>query len=177
MERKTKSAVIDSLRREQANAVKLYLQYKGYHWNVAGPLFHDLHLMFDDNATHVLATVDDLAERQRILGMPAEYTLEQLRLSASLPVEAKLPKNPKEMVERLVASHRMVLQELKKGVELADKDGDPGTMDLLTRIVTVHEKMEWFLRELLETPSPALEGISVAPVYGPRREMPLPTLR
>ncbi len=177
MERKEKSLVIESLRRQQANAVTLYLQYKGYHWNVAGPLFHDLHLMFDENAKHILDSVDDLAERQRILGMPAEYTLEQLRHSASLEVEEKLPANPKEMVERLVASHRLAVRELKKGFELADKEGDPGTADLFTRILQVHEKMEWFLRELLESASPVLEGIRVAPVFTGPKEIPVPAGR
>ena len=177
MERKEKPSVIEPLRIEQANAVQLYLQYKGYHWNVAGPLFHDLHTMFDENAQHVLETVDDLAERQRILGVPAEYTLEQLQKSSTLMIEARLPSNPKEMVERLVASHRLVIQEVKKGFELADHLNDPGTADLFTRIVQIHEKMEWFLRELLDSPSPVLEGIGVAPLYANRKESPIVTGR
>lgn len=177
MERKEKISVIEWLRREQANAVQLYLQYKGYHWNVAGPLFHDLHTMFDENAQHVLETVDDLAERQRILGVPAEYTLEQLRKLTTLKVEEKLPTNPNEMVERLVASHRLVIQEVKNGFEIADDQSDPGTADLFTRIVQVHEKMEWFLRELLENPRPVLEGIGLGPTVAPVKGIPIPTGR
>jgi starvation-inducible DNA-binding protein len=177
MERKERISVAESLRREQANAVQLYLQYKGYHWNVAGPWFHDLHTMFDENAKHVLDTVDELAERQRILGVPAEYTLEQLRKASTLMVEEKLPANPKEMVERLVASHRLVIQGVKKGFELADQQTDPGTADLFTRIVQVHEKMEWFLRELLENPSMVLEGIGLGPAITPGKAMPIPTGR
>jgi starvation-inducible DNA-binding protein len=177
MERKEKPSVVDALRREQANAVQLYLQYKGYHWNVAGPMFHDLHTMFDENATHVLETIDELAERQRILGAPAEYTLEQLRRSSSLDVEEKLPSNPKEMVERLVASHRLMIRDMKKGFELADEHGDPGSADLFTRIVQLHEKMEWFLRELLESPSPVLEGMGVGPILTHGKDLPIPTGR
>jgi starvation-inducible DNA-binding protein len=177
MDRKEKPSVVECLRREQANAVQLYLQYKGYHWNVMGPLFHDLHTMFDENAKQVLDTVDDLAERQRILGAPAEYTLETLQHASSLLVEEKLPENPKEMVERLVASHRLVIRDLKKGFELADRSGDPGTADLLTRVVQVHEKLEWFLRELLESHSPVLEGIGLAPVIVPGKEVSIPTGR
>jgi starvation-inducible DNA-binding protein len=169
--------MIDFLRREQANAVQLYLQYKGYHWNVAGPLFHDLHTMFDDHSKQVFETIDDLAERQRILGAPAEYTLENLRQASNLVVEEKLPSNPKEMVERLVSSHRLVIQDLKKGFELADRAGDPGTADLFTRVVLTHEKMEWFLRELLESPSPVLEGLGLGSVMMPRKEVSIPTGR
>ncbi len=177
MDRKEKPSVVESLRREQANAVQLYLQYKGYHWNVAGPMFRDLHTMFDENAAHVLITVDDLAERQRILGMPAEYTLEQLRRSSSMLAEEQLPATPKEMVERLVASHRLVIRDMKKGYALANEQGDLGTADLFTRFVQVHEKMEWFLRELLENPSPVLEGMGESPVFAHRKESPIPTGR
>lgn len=171
MDRKERMSMIDFLRREQANAVALYLQYKGYHWNVAGPLFHDLHTMFDENAKLVLETVDDLAERQRILGMPAEYTLEKLRQSSNLMGEEKLPSSPKEMVERLVSSHRLVIDDLKKGFGLADRIGDPGTADLFTRVVLTHEKMEWFLRELLESPTPVLEGMGLGSVVLPGKEV------
>jgi starvation-inducible DNA-binding protein len=153
MDRKKDAAVVEALRREQANAVQLYLQYKGYHWNVSGPTFHDLHLLFDAHAKEIFETIDDLAERQRILGAPADYTLEAMREASKLVVEPALPPTSMEMVEHLVASHRRVIETLKKGVELADRAGDPGTTDLFTRIVLAHEKMEWFLREILETPS------------------------
>jgi len=162
--------MVEFLRREQANAVEMYFQYKGYHWNVAGPLFHDLHLMFDDHAKQVFETIDDLAERQRILGAPAEYTLPALRQASMLGAEEKLPANPKEMVERLVTAHRIVIHDLKKAFELAARMGDPGTADLLTRVVLLHEKLEWFLRELLERPSMVLEGTGLGPVIMPRKE-------
>ena len=155
--------------------MQLYLQYMGYHWNVAGPLFHDLHTMFDENAKQVMETIDGLAERQRILGALAEYTLEQLKRSSTLMVEQKIPTNPKEMVERLVASHRLVIQDMKKAFELADVQRDPGTADLFTRIVQIHEKLEWFLRELLESTSSVLEGVGVVPVYSSQKGTPIPT--
>ncbi|MGP8158234.1 MAG: Dps family protein [Thermoplasmata archaeon] len=154
MDRKESSPLLEALRREQANAVQLYFQYKGYHWNVSGPAFHDLHLLFDTHASQVFEMIDKLAERQRILGAPADYTLEALRQASNLVVEEKLPPTPREMVEHLVASHRRVMDGLKKGIELADARGDPGTADLFTRYVLAHEKMEWFLREILEKAAP-----------------------
>jgi len=153
MDRKENAAIVEALGREQANAVQLYFQYKGYHWNVSGPSFHDLHLLFDAHAKEVFETIDELAERQRILGAPAEYTLEAMREASKLVVEPATPSSSREMVEHLVASHRRVIESLKKGVELADRLGDPGTTDLFTRCVLAHEKMEWFLREILEKPS------------------------
>lgn len=121
MDRKESSPLIEALRREQANAVQLYLQYKGYHWNVFGPSFHDLHLLFDTHATQVFETIDELAERQRILGAPAEYTLEAMRAASNLVAEEKIPATPREMIEHLVASHRRVIGTLKGGFELADR--------------------------------------------------------
>ncbi len=158
MESSENSRLIECLRREQANATQLYLQYKGYHWNVAGPLFHDLHLLFDDHARAVLETVDPLAERQRMLGAPAEYTLETLSRHAVVGSDLHVPASPREMVERLLDSHQLVVRGLKTAVELAMRLGDPGSADLLTRTVVVHEKMEWFLREVLEARPSALEG-------------------
>jgi starvation-inducible DNA-binding protein len=98
--------------------------------------------------------IDELAERQRILGAPADYTLEALRQASNLVVEEKLPSTPREMVEHLVTSHRRVMDGLKKGIQLADGRGDPGTADLFTRFILTHEKMEWFLREILEKATP-----------------------
>jgi len=177
MEQKEKVTVVECLRRQQANAVQLYLQYKGYHWNVSGPLFHDLHKMFDENASLVLETVDELAERQRILGTRAQYTLQHMLQSTTLMSGEKLPASPKSMVEHLVISHRVMIRELKKGFELAEQESDLGTADLCTRQVQVHEKMEWFLRELLERPSPVLEGMAIGPVVSPRKEASIPTGR
>lgn len=149
MESPETSQVLEALRREQANATLLYFQYKGYHWNVAGALFHDLHLLFDDHAKTVLETVDPLAERQRMLGVPAEYGLETLRRFAAVSEDAHLPETPREMVERLLDAHRLIGRGLKSGFDLATRAGDVGSADLFTRLTLAHEKMEWFLRELL----------------------------
>ena len=70
--------VIGALQRQIANAFALYINYKRYHWRVYGPLFRDLHLMFDDHAEAVLATIDELGERVRILGGEPVATLEEI---------------------------------------------------------------------------------------------------
>jgi len=147
MARTTVSPVIGHLRREQANAIELYLQYKGYHWNVAGPLFRELHLLFDEHAATVFETIDTLAERQRMLGAAAPYTLEEVRRAATLPAERDLPGTPREMLERLLTAQRIVIDGLHDGFKAAEVQGDPGSADLFARFVQAHEKMEWFLRE------------------------------
>ncbi len=100
-----------------------------------------------------------------------------MQRSATVMAEEKLPVQPKDMVEHLVLSHRLMIRELKRGYELSDQEGDLGTADLCTRLVQIHEKMEWFLRELLESPSPVLEGIGIGPVVSPRKESLIPSGR
>lgn len=159
MPRMRPSPVVPHLLREQANAVELYLQYKGYHWNVAGPLFRDLHLLFDEHATNVLEMIDALAERQRMLGGAAPYTLDSVHRASTLPRESRLPGTTREMLEHLLAAHRVVIEGMHEGFKAAEQDADPGSADLFARLVYAHQKMEWFLRELVsEVPQVAEEG-------------------
>jgi len=158
-----KSPVLEYLRREQANAVRLHLQYKGYHWNVAGPLFHDLHLMFDEHAKTVFDTIDPLAERQRMLGAPAEYTLEATLHESTIREGSEKPKSAREMVERLIDAHRTIIQGMKLGFHSADQHNDPGSSDLFTRCIQEHEKMLWFLEQLLHGEAPLAERFALGP--------------
>lgn len=152
MTRVRPSPVIPHLAREQANAVELYLQYKGYHWNVAGPWFRDLHLLFDEHAGTVFEMIDPLAERQRMLGGAAAYTLESVHRASTLPRETGLPSTTREMLERLLAAHHVIIEGMHEGFKAAEHDGDPGSADVFARFVQAHEKMEWFLRELVSEP-------------------------
>jgi starvation-inducible DNA-binding protein len=142
----TNEAVIVELNREVANAVGLYLNYKKYHWHVSGPLFRDLHLLFDDHATQVLATVDELGERVRILGGLAAHHPQQVTELASVQLSAPGMQSPREMIEEALANHQTVIAGIHRGIEIAEEARDPGTMDLLTRLVQIHEKQAWFLR-------------------------------
>jgi starvation-inducible DNA-binding protein len=112
------SDVVEHLQRQLANAFVLYANYKHYHWQTFGPLFRDLHLLFDEFATEVLATIDDFAERVRMIGQDPVF-------------------RPDE-VERIAS------------VNVADDHDDPGTVDLFSRHVQIHEKHEWWLRDILE---------------------------
>ncbi len=159
------ATLIDHLRREQANATCLYLQYKGYHWNVTGPLFRELHLMFDENAKTVLDTADEYAERQRMQGARAPYTLDEMRTLQALPPDDGRPASVADMLERLRCSHLQIIGGLKAAFQTAEELDDPGSADLFARTVQLHEKMEWFLREHLvesRTPSDGLHARTVA---------------
>lgn len=144
----TNEAIIVELNREVANAVALYLNYKKYHWHVSGPLFRDLHLLFDEHAAQVLSTVDELGERVRIHGGLAAHHPNQVVELAAVKLSAPGPQSPREMIEEALANHQTVIGGVHQAIEVANEAGDPGTADLLTRLVQIHEKQAWFLREI-----------------------------
>jgi starvation-inducible DNA-binding protein len=144
------SPVVQELRRQVANAFVLYANYKHYHWQTFGPLFRDLHKLFDRLAADVLETVDALAERVRMIGQdPPAHLLEAVDLAS---VAAAAPHSSmREMIEEANRNALVVVKEMRQGVKVADGHDDPGTADLFTRIVQIHEKHEWFLRDMLRT--------------------------
>jgi len=141
-------AILEGLRQEVANAIALYLNYKKYHWQVSGPLFRDLHLLFDDHATQILAGVDELGERVRILGGLAPHTPEQVAQIATVRLSPEGEQAPRQMIQEALENHEVVIKGMKTTIEDAAGNGDPGTADLLTRLIQVHEKQAWFLREV-----------------------------
>jgi starvation-inducible DNA-binding protein len=141
--------VMQTLQQQIANSFLLYTNYKKYHWESYGPLFRDLHLLFDEHATAILNTIDELGERVRILGgVPIADT----RIFAERGTVAigEGRQTMREMVEQAVGNHRRVIGEHRQAIDVAADAGDPGTADLFTRNIQLHEKQEWFLRELLE---------------------------
>jgi starvation-inducible DNA-binding protein len=142
------NAVVQHLQRELANAFVLYSNYKHYHWQTFGPLFRDLHLLFDDLATQVLATADELAERVRMIGQNPVYELRHLQETAS--VQAASPHGSmRDMIEEADANLQVVIKGMRDAVKAAEQQNDPGTVDLFSRTVQIHEKAEWFLRAIL----------------------------
>ena len=139
--------VVAALQREQASALVLYLNYKKYHWLTFGPHFRDLHLLFEEHGDQVLASIDELAERALMidgkpLADPAQY------LPASFVPPSSGDRTVKQMVEEAIASHDKVIKAMHEDAEVATKAGDIGTADLFTRLVQVHQKARWFLKEI-----------------------------
>jgi starvation-inducible DNA-binding protein len=144
------SPVVQELRRQVANAFVLYANYKHYHWQTYGPLFRDLHKLFDRLANDVLPTLDELAERVRMIGQdPPAHPIEASDLAS---VAAAAPHSTmREMVEEADRHLLVVIKEMRRGAKLADEHDDPGTVDVFSRLVQIHEKHEWWMRDILRS--------------------------
>ncbi|HJU84757.1 MAG TPA: DNA starvation/stationary phase protection protein [Holophagaceae bacterium] len=142
--------VIDHLNAELATAWVLSFNAKRYHWMVSGPHFRDYHLRFDDLFGAVDGTIDELAERIRMLGGTPITTPGQMeKFSKVKPSDPSKPLDAKGMLKEALAGEEAAIALMHAGIELADGANDPGTADLLTRFVQVHQKEAWFLREMI----------------------------
>jgi starvation-inducible DNA-binding protein len=143
------SDVVEHLQRQLANAFVLYANYKHYHWQTFGPLFRDLHLLFDEFATAVLGTIDDFAERLRMIGQDPVFRPDEVERQASVNVSGDVG-TMREMVREADENLLIVIKEMREAARVADDHDDPGTVDLFSRHVQIHEKHEWWLRDILE---------------------------
>lgn len=141
--------VVEHLQRQVANAVVLYLNYKHYHWQTYGPMFRDLHLLFDEFAEAVLSTADDFAERVRMIGQDPVAAPQEMLATASVKVAGRR-QTMREMIQEADDNLLTVIKEMRAGARAADEADDPGTVDLFSRHVQIHEKHEWWLRDILE---------------------------
>ncbi len=113
-----------------------------------GPLFRDVHKLFDKFGSAVLDTLDEFAERVRMIGQdPPAHPIEMMDLASVSAAASHL--SPHDMVQEADRNELIVIKEMRQGAKLADEHGDPGTVDLFSRLVQIHEKHEWWLRDIL----------------------------
>jgi len=146
---KDREQIAHGLSRLLADTFTLYLKTHSFHWNVEGPMFNTLHLMFMDQYTELWNALDLVAERIRSLGYPAPGTYHELGRLSSVKDSAGVPE-ALQMVEALLNGHETVARTARSVFPLADKAGDESTADLLTQRLQVHEKTAWMLRSLLK---------------------------
>jgi starvation-inducible DNA-binding protein len=144
-----RAAIAEGLGRVLADSTVLYAKTHGFHWNVTGPMFNTLHLMFMDQYTELWTALDAIAERIRALGHPAPYGGAAIASLASIPETPGTP-TALEMVRELVLGHEAVARTIRAVFTSADGAGDQPTADLLTQRLQIHEKTAWMLRSLLE---------------------------
>jgi len=141
--------VAEALSRLLADTFSLYLKTHSFHWNVEGPMFNTLHLMFMDQYTELWNALDAIAERIRSLGYPAPGSSKAFAKLASIAETDGVPE-AMSMVRELVKGHEAVARTARAAFGPADKAGDESSADLLTQRLQVHEKTAWMLRSLLK---------------------------
>ncbi|WP_455208939.1 Dps family protein [Kaarinaea lacus] len=131
-----------------ADSYTLYLKTHNYHWNVTGPMFNTLHLMFEQQYTELATAVDEIAERIRALGEPAPGSYNAYARLTSIEEEDSVP-SAEEMIKQLVKGQEAVVRTARSVFPAAETANDEPTADLLTQRMQVHEKNAWMLRSMV----------------------------
>lgn len=147
--------IAEGLSRLLADTYTLYLKTHNFHWNVTGPMFQQLHKMFETQYQELAEAVDTIAERIRALGQlaPATYG-EFVRLSSIRESTGSIPAS--EMVRQLVDGHETIVRTARSILPVVNRANDEATLDVLTERTRYHEKTAWMLRSLLES-QPAVQ--------------------
>ena len=149
IEESKRGEIAGSLARLLAESYTLYLKTHKYHWNVTGPMFQTLHLMFEQHYTDLALAVDEIAERVRVLGekAPGSYSefaeISRVKEDPSQNIEATT------MIENLLSDHEQVVRTAKEILPMLDGANDEGTNSLLGARIEYHEKTAWMLKSLL----------------------------
>ena len=140
--------IVDGLSHLLADTYTLYLKTHNYHWNVVGPMFNTLHLMFEEQYNELALAVDLIAERIRALGSHAPGSYTEFAKLSSIP-EDQEPPAAEDMIRNLVEAQEAVVRTARSVFPAVEKAGDEPTADLLTQRMQVHEKTAWMLRSML----------------------------
>jgi starvation-inducible DNA-binding protein len=146
---KDRAEIAIGLSKLLADTYSLYLKTHNFHWNVTGPMFQTLHLMFETQYNELALAVDLIAERIRSLGLPAPGTYSEFARLSSIRETSGIPK-AEEMIQILVEGQEAIVRTARSIFPVVEDASDEATADLLTQRIQLHEKTAWMLRSLLE---------------------------
>jgi starvation-inducible DNA-binding protein len=146
---KDRAAIAQGLSKVLADTYLLYLKTHNFHWNVEGPMFQTLHVMFMEQYTEAWNAIDLVAERIRALGHYAPGTYKQYLKLGSIKETEGVPR-AEQMVKLLIEAQEAVVRTARSVLPLAERANDQPTLDVLTQRMDVHEKNAWMLRSLLK---------------------------
>ncbi len=149
IEERDRKEISGGLARVLADTYTLYLKTHNFHWNVTGPMFQTLHLMFEGQYNELALAVDLVAERIRALGEFAPGSYAEYAKLSSIPEANGVPAAT-DMVKQLVEGHEAVIRTARSVFPWAEKANDQATIDLLTQRLQLHEKTAWMLRSLIQ---------------------------
>ena len=142
---KDRSEIAIGLSKLLADTYSLYLKTHNFHWNVTGPMFQTLHLMFETQYNELALAVDLIAERIRSLGLPAPGTYSEFARLSSIRETSGIPK-AEEMIQILVEGQEAIVRTARSVFPIAENASDEATADLLTQRIQLHEKTAWMLK-------------------------------
>lgn len=147
---KDTAAIAVALNQLLADEHVLYIKTRNHHWNLTGPDFVELHRFLEETYNQTAETIDLVAERIQQIGYPAAGSMSEFLELATLKEEKGSKKREQHTIETLLADHEALVRSLRATISvLAEKYDDPGTVDLLTGIIQIHEKTAWMLRRYL----------------------------
>jgi len=142
-----RTAIAEGLKRLLADSYSLYLQTHNFHWNVTGPQFRELHLMFEEHYTELATAVDEIAERIRTLGEVAPGTYRAFAALSSIEEVEGVPAAG-DMIAILTRGHEQVVRSCRQALRPAQEAGDESSVALISDRMRIHEKTAWMLRAL-----------------------------
>lgn len=157
IEDQDRKEIAGHLERLLADSYALYLKTHYFHWNVSGPRFNTLHLMFETQYSELATAVDEIAERIRALGEYAPGSFSVFQRLSRIEDSVDVP-SAEDMIRQLVQGHEVVIRTARQAFDVPARVLDEPTCDLLTRRMQVHEKAAWMLRSMLEDSSTVNAG-------------------
>jgi len=149
IDEKERKVIAEGLGHLLADTYTLYLKTHNFHWNIVGPRFRELHLMFEEQYTELAVAVDDIAERIRTLGLPAPGTYSQYAELSSIKETQGVP-SADEMIRILTEDNEAVVRTARRILPSAQDVGDESTASLIADRMVVHEKTAWMIRSLFD---------------------------
>jgi len=144
-----RAEIAEGLKKLLADSYTLYLQTHNFHWNVTGPQFRELHLMFEEHYTELATAVDEIAERIRTLGVAAPGTYKSFAELSSIEEVEGVPE-AEQMTALLKDGHEQVVKTCRAALKLAQEADDESSAALVSDRMRVHEKTAWMLRAMLK---------------------------
>lgn len=145
-----RKSVAEALNLTLADTFAVYMKTHAYHWNVTGPQFHTLHVMFEEQYREMWAALDEIAERVRALGVFAPTSGTQFSELTVIESADTSPPAAETMVKRLLTDHETLIKRAREGLATAEEAGDAASADLLTVRIQSHEKTAWMLRAMTQ---------------------------
>lgn len=139
--------VVEAVNKVLADTFVLYMKTKNFHWHISGKHFRDYHLMLDEQATAIEATIDPLAERVRKLGGATIHSYGEVLKLTGLSESNGSNLSPAAMFDELIADNKATIKTMRAAHKVADEAEDIATASLLENYVDEAEKRLWFLFE------------------------------